>query len=67
MRPTPARVPTAGARRGGVGRLAGALPQMAEIDVNPLVVTAQRSVALNVRIRIEALRSDVPGALRTGH
>jgi succinyl-CoA synthetase beta subunit len=37
-----------------VGWLADALPEMAEIDVNPLVVTAQRSVALDVRIRIQA-------------
>jgi acyl-CoA synthetase (NDP forming)/GNAT superfamily N-acetyltransferase len=37
-----------------VGWLADALPEVAEIDVNPLVVTAQSSVALDVRIRIQA-------------
>ena len=36
-----------------VGWLADAVPEIAEIDVNPLVVTAERSVALDVRIRIE--------------
>jgi acyl-CoA synthetase (NDP forming) len=36
-----------------VGWLADALPEVAEIDVNPLVVTAERSGALDVRIRIQ--------------
>ena len=36
-----------------VGWLADALPEIAEIDVNPLVVTAERSGALDVRIRIQ--------------
>jgi hypothetical protein len=36
-----------------VGWLADALPEVAEIDVNPLVVTAESAVALDVRIRIE--------------
>jgi len=35
-----------------VGWLADALPQIAEIDVNPLVVTAESAIALDVRIRI---------------
>jgi hypothetical protein len=35
-----------------VGWLADALPEIAEIDVNPLVVTPERSRALDVRVRI---------------
>ncbi|HEY7815729.1 MAG TPA: acetate--CoA ligase family protein, partial [Nakamurella sp.] len=35
-----------------VGWLADALPEVAEIDVNPLVVTTESTVALDVRIRI---------------
>lgn len=35
-----------------VGWLADALPDVAEIDVNPLVVTPRSTVALDVRIRI---------------
>jgi hypothetical protein len=37
-----------------VGWLADALPEVAEIDVNTLVVTAESTVALDVRIRIAA-------------
>jgi len=36
-----------------VGWLADALPEVAEIDVNPLVATAARAVALDVRARVE--------------
>ena len=36
-----------------VGWLAEALPEIAEIDVNPLVVTSRRAVPLDVRIRVE--------------
>lgn len=35
-----------------VGWLADAVPEIVEIDVNPLVVDAERSVALDVRMRI---------------
>jgi hypothetical protein len=35
-----------------VGWLADAVPEIREIDVNPLVVDAQRSLALDVRIRL---------------
>lgn len=36
-----------------VGWLADAVPEIAEIDVNPLVVTPDDSTALDVRIRVE--------------
>jgi acyl-CoA synthetase (NDP forming) len=36
-----------------VAWLVDAVPEIAEIDVNPLVVTAQRTTALDVRIRLE--------------
>lgn len=35
-----------------IGWLADALPEIAELEVNPLVVTARRTVALDVRVRI---------------
>lgn len=35
-----------------VGWLADAVPEVAEVDVNPLVVTRERSLALDVRIRL---------------
>ena len=35
--------------------LADAVPEIAEIEVNPLMVTAEHSLALDVRIRIEPL------------
>ena len=38
-----------------VGWLADALPEIAEVDVNPLVVTPRQTVPLDVRIRIEPL------------
>jgi hypothetical protein len=36
-----------------VGWLIDALPEVAEVDVNPLVLTSRRTVALDVRIRVE--------------
>jgi hypothetical protein len=38
-----------------VGWLADSLPEIAEVDVNPLVVTPRQTVPLDVRIRIEPL------------
>jgi hypothetical protein len=38
-----------------VGWLADALPEIAEIEVNPLVVTPESSAALDVRVRITPL------------
>lgn len=39
-----------------VGWLADALPEVEEIDVNPLVVTSEAAVALDVRVRISPSR-----------
>lgn len=45
-----------------VGWLADALPPLAEIDVNPLVVTPECSVALDVRVRIAPVPDRPPSA-----
>ncbi|MCW2675829.1 MAG: acyl-CoA synthetase forming type [Modestobacter sp.] len=45
-----------------VGWLADALPEVAEIDVNPLVVTVARTAALDVRIRVEPAGPEVLAA-----
>jgi acyl-CoA synthetase (NDP forming)/GNAT superfamily N-acetyltransferase len=45
-----------------VGWLADALPEIAEIDVNPLVVTPESAVALDVRIRISPTLDEAAAA-----
>ncbi|MEU8266153.1 GNAT family N-acetyltransferase [Sphaerisporangium sp. NPDC049002] len=41
----------------GVGRLMDDLPEVAELDLNPVIVTPSGAVAVDVRVRLEPARS----------
>ena len=43
-----------------IGRLADALPEIAEVDLNPVVLTASSCVAIDARIRVEPAQTADP-------
>lgn len=47
-----------------VARLAGAVPELAELDINPLIVSPEGAVAVDARMKVARLRPGPPPDLR---
>lgn len=47
-----------------VGRLADELPEVAEMDANPVIVSERGAVAVDLKIRLRPARADLPPDLR---